>query len=170
MRLLAAANETDETSWFDLLPTVFVFMAGALLISFALRHNAQTSGEKAGTISFHGRSDDIIKSGAYRLGPAEIEAAVLQAPDVKECAVIGLPDSVRGQIVSAVVVLRDGATGSQTLTDEIRGLVRHCVGAHAYPRDVRYVDSLPRTSTGKVDRATLLRTIVDAMPTETSAP
>ena len=112
-----------------------------------------------GTLSFHGRNDDIIKSGAYRLGPAEIEAAVLRSPAVKECAVIGLPDPVRGQIVSAIVVLRDGEVASDGLSAQIRDLVRESVGAHAYPRDVRYVEELPRTTTNKVDRATLRKAL-----------
>lgn len=114
-----------------------------------------------GTLTFHGRSDDIIKSGAYRLGPSEIEAAVLRSEAVKECVVVGLPDPMRGQIVSAIVVLRDGEVVTDALNTEIRDLVRSSVGAHAYPRDIRYVAALPRTTTGKVDRAMLRKTITD---------
>ena len=112
-----------------------------------------------GTLSFHGRSDDIIKSGAYRLGPAEIEAAVLRLAAVKECVAVGVPDPIRGQIVAAVVVLRPGESPTDELTAEIRESVREGVGAHAYPREVRYVDALPRTTTGKVDRATIRRSV-----------
>lgn len=112
-----------------------------------------------GTMYFHGRNDDIIKSGAYRLGPAEIEAAVLRAPDVVACAVIGLPDPVRGEIVSAVVELAAGATPNDAREAAIVDLVRSTVGAHAYPRDIRYIERLPRTTTGKVDRASLRTSI-----------
>ena len=113
-----------------------------------------------GVLYFHGRSDDIIKSGAYRLGPAEIEAAIRKSPLVEDCAVVGLPDAIRGEIVSAVVTLRPGATASSELTTELRDLVRSSVGAHAYPRDVRYVDTLPKTTTGKVDRTTLRASLI----------
>jgi acetyl-CoA synthetase len=110
-----------------------------------------------GQLHFHGRSDDIIKSGGYRIGPAEIEAALLHDPSVAECAVVGLPDPVRGQQVTAFVRLRAAADGDEELTGRLQRQVRETVGAHAYPRAVLYVDDLPRTTTGKVDRATLRR-------------
>jgi acetyl-CoA synthetase len=113
-----------------------------------------------GVLYFHGRSDDIIKSGAYRLGPAEIEAAIRKSPLVEDCAVVGLPDPIRGEIVSAAVTLRPGAAASPELTAELRSLVRSSVGAHAYPRDVRYLDTLPKTTTGKVDRTTLRASLI----------
>lgn len=106
-------------------------------------------------IYFHGRTDDIIKSGGYRLGPAEIEAAILLHPATAECAVVGLPDPVRGQAVAAYVQLATGAEADPDLTRELQEQVRSKVGAHAYPRTVHYVASLPRTTTGKVDRAAL---------------
>ncbi|MGD9700883.1 MAG: AMP-binding protein [Acidimicrobiia bacterium] len=118
-----------------------------------------------GTLQFHGRNDDVIKSGAYRLGPAEIEAAVLRAPGVAECAVIGLPDPIRGQIVAAIVRLHPGATGDDELSAEIRASVRSLVGAHASPREIRYLDELPRTTTNKIDRAALRASLVkEALP------
>jgi acetyl-CoA synthetase len=104
---------------------------------------------------FHGRTDDIIKSGGYRLGPAEIEAAILLHPATAECAVVGLPDPVRGQAVTAYVQLAVGKDADPDLTRELQEQVRRKVGAHAYPRSVRYVTSLPRTATGKVNRAAL---------------
>lgn len=112
--------------------------------------------DERGQIFFHGRSDDIIKSGAYRIGPAEVESALLLDSAVAECAVVGLPDEVRGEIVTAFVRLRDGVA-DDALTARLQQRVRAKVGAHAYPRDVRYVGELPRTSTGKVDRAGLRR-------------
>ncbi len=113
-----------------------------------------------GELYFHGRSDDIIKSGAYRLGPAEIEAAVRLATKVANCAVIGLPDEVRGETVTAVIQLADNGVGDAELESEIKRLVRTKVGAHAYPRNFRYVDRLPVTTTGKVDRSTLRKSFM----------
>ena len=108
-----------------------------------------------GNLYFHGRADDIIKSGGYRLGPAEIEGAILAHPDVSECAVVGLPDPQRGQAVTAFVVLGADVVPSPELTTELQSRVRAKVGAHAYPRHVEYVDGLAKSSTGKVDRASL---------------
>jgi acetyl-CoA synthetase len=111
--------------------------------------------DAAGQVYFHGRGDDLIKSGGYRLGPAEIEAALLLHPAVAECAVVGLPDETRGQIVAAFVRLRDPELSSDSLSDALREQVRGRVGAHAYPREIAYVADLPRTATGKVDRRAL---------------
>lgn len=113
--------------------------------------------DERGQVFFHGRSDDIIKSGGYRLGPAEVEAALLLHPRVADCAVVGLPDPVRGSAVTAYVRVRPGGTSDDRLTAELQRQVRATVGAHAYPRAVHYVTDLPRTSTGKVDRAALRR-------------
>lgn len=111
--------------------------------------------DEAGQIFFHGRGDDIIKSGGYRLGPAEIEAALLAHPAVAECAVVGTPDPLRGQAVTAFVRLRADGPGSGELTAELQQRVRSAVGPHAVPRVVCYLAELPRTSTGKVSRAAL---------------
>lgn len=108
-----------------------------------------------GTLRFRGRSDDIIKSGAYRLGPAEIEGAILRLDVVTECAAVGLPDPIRGQIVAAVVTLREGTTADPALFDSIRDAVRTSVGSHAYPRRIEVVDRMPKTTTNKIDRAAL---------------
>ena len=110
-----------------------------------------------GNLFFHGRADDIIKSGGYRLGPAEIEGAILVHPDVAECAVVGLPDPERGHAVTAFVTLVAGAEPSPELTKELQARVRAKVGAHAYPRRVEFVVALPKTSLGKIDRRTLRR-------------
>jgi acetyl-CoA synthetase len=112
-------------------------------------------GDEGGRLFFHGRGDDLIKSGGYRIGPAEVEAALLAHPAVADCAVVGLPDPVRGQAVTAFVRLRDPGEQSDALGDELRRAVRERVGAHAYPRDVAYVSELPRTPMGKLDRARL---------------
>lgn len=111
--------------------------------------------DEAGQIYFHGRDDDIIKSGGYRLGPAEIEAALLAHPAVAESAVVGTPDPLRGQAVTAFVRLRERSPQTSELTGELQQQVRSAVGPHAVPRAVCYVADLPRTSTGKVSRAAL---------------
>jgi acetyl-CoA synthetase len=111
--------------------------------------------DEEGRLFFHGRGDDLIKSGGYRIGPAEVEAALLAHPAVADCAVVGLPDPVRGQAVTAFVRLREPGQESDALGDELRRAVRERVGAHAYPRDVAYVSELPRTAMGKLDRAAL---------------
>lgn len=120
-----------------------------------LRTGDTAHADEDGNLYFHGRNDDIIKSGAYRIGPAEIEAVILQHAAVAECGVVGLPDPVRGQIVTAAVKLREPHEDSERLTEIFQAEVRKKVGAHAYPRVVRYVDALPRTTNGKLDRKTL---------------
>lgn len=134
-------------------------VAGGWLLTGDTGHADET-----GQIFFHGRDDDIIKSGGYRLGPAEIEAAILAHPAIAECAVIGLPDPVRGQAVTAFVQLRAGAAESGELTAALRQRVRSAVGPHAAPREVRYVTALPRTTTGKLNRAALRREPAPAAP------
>lgn len=111
--------------------------------------------DERGQFHFHGRNDDIIKSGGYRLGPAEIEAAVLAHSAVADCAVVGLPDSARGEVVTAYVRLHDGVRPDDGLARALQDQVRARVGAHAYPREVVFVPTLPRTTTGKVDRGRL---------------
>ena len=117
-----------------------------------------------GTLRFRGRSDDIIKSGGYRLGPAEIEGAVLGVAGVAECAVLGLPDPIRGQAVVAVITLREGRSEDEALHEAIRTAVRASVGAHAYPRLIRVVEQLPRTTSNKIDRAALRVALTEAAP------
>lgn len=114
-----------------------------------------------GQIYFHGRTDDLIKSGGYRIGPAEIEAAILLDPAFVECAVIGIPDPVRGQAVAAYVRLAAGRAGTDDLTKALQDRVRTKVGAHAYPRTVTYVESLPKTTTGKINRNALRQSILE---------
>ena len=125
-------------------------VTGGWLLTGDLAH-----ADEAGQIFFHGRGDDIIKSGGYRLGPAEIEAALLAHPAVAECAVVGTPDPLRGQAVTAFVRLRAGRPETGELTAELQQRVRSAVGPHAAPRVIRYVADLPRTATGKISRAAL---------------
>ncbi len=101
---------------------------------------------------FEGRADDVIKSAGYRIGPFEVESAILQHPAVAEAAVVGTPDALRGQSVTAYVVVRPGVTASPGLSDEIVDLVRTRVGRHQAPREVVLVDALPKTESGKIQR------------------
>ena len=111
--------------------------------------------DDAGNVYFEGRSDDLIKSGGYRIGPAEVEAALFAHPAVQRCAAIGVPDPDRGQQVVAYVVLTAGRHADASLTRDLQSRVRAQVGAHAYPRRIEYVDTLALTSTGKVNRRAL---------------
>jgi acetyl-CoA synthetase len=104
---------------------------------------------------FEGRADDMIKSAGYRIGPFEVESALLKHPAVAEAAVIGKPDDMRGQIVKAFVVLRSGYQSSDALSDELVQAVKSTVGRHQYPRLIEYVGSLPKTETGKIQRFAL---------------
>jgi acetyl-CoA synthetase len=104
---------------------------------------------------FQGRDDDIISSGAYRIGPSEIEDCIMKHPDVAMVAVVGTPDAIRGEVVKAFVVLKQGMAGSPRHTDEIQQLVRQRLAAYEYPREIEFVTGLPMTTTGKVMRREL---------------
>ena len=101
---------------------------------------------------FEGRADDVIKSAGYRIGPFEVESAILGHPAVAEAAVVGAADALRGQIVKAFVVLRAGQAPSAGLREEIVEVVKTRVGRHQYPREVEFVQALPKTETGKIQR------------------
>ncbi|WNC90996.1 acyl-CoA synthetase [Paraburkholderia sp. FT54] len=108
-----------------------------------------------GFIRFVGRDDDVITSAGYRIGPASIEDSLLRHPAVATAAVIGAPDRERTEIVMAFVVLNPGFTGDEALVREIQQHVKTRLAAHEYPREIRFVDSLPLTATGKVIRKAL---------------
>ncbi|WGS48727.1 acyl-CoA synthetase [Paraburkholderia sp. D15] len=108
-----------------------------------------------GFIRFVGRGDDVITSAGYRIGPASIEDSLLRHPAVSMAAVIGAPDRERTEIVMAFVVLKPGVVGDDALVREIQQHVKTRLAAHEYPREIRFVDSLPLTATGKVIRKAL---------------
>lgn len=110
-----------------------------------------------GHIWYIGRRDDVIKAAGYRIGPDEVEATLRRHPQVLEAGVIGVPDAERGTRVVAYVVLRPGATGSEELTTELQTIVRENYSKYAYPREMCFVEALPKSSTGKTDRASLRR-------------
>jgi acyl-coenzyme A synthetase/AMP-(fatty) acid ligase len=108
-----------------------------------------------GYLYFEGRTDDVIVSAGYRIGPFEVESALASHPAVADAAVVAAPDDERGSVVRAVVVLRDGHAPSEHLTRELQDHVKAQTAPYKYPRRVDYVDALPRTATGKVRRAAL---------------
>ncbi len=101
---------------------------------------------------FNSRKDDIISSAGYRIGPNEIESCIESHPAVRVAAVIGIPDAERGQVVKAVVELRDPAMNVPGLADELKQLVRTKLAPYEVPRIVEFVDAIPRTVTGKLQR------------------
>jgi acetyl-CoA synthetase len=108
-----------------------------------------------GYLWYQGRSDDIIKSSGYRIGPAEIESCLVKHPAVANAAVIGKPDATRGSIVKAFIVLQPGTAPSDGLTEEIQNHVRGRLAPYEYPREIEFIDALPMTTTGKVQRKEL---------------
>ena len=102
---------------------------------------------------FVGRNDDVIKCSGYRIGPFEVESALMTHPSVLECAVTAAPDPVRGQVVKATIVLAKGYTASDELKKEIQNHVKKVTAPYKYPRIVEFVDELPKTVSGKIKRA-----------------
>ncbi|HDI10335.1 MAG TPA: acyl-CoA synthetase, partial [Euryarchaeota archaeon] len=118
------------------------------------------TGDKAyvdedGYFWFVGRADDVIKSSGYRIGPFEVESALIEHPAVAEAAVIGVPDEVRGQIVKAFVVLKPGYEPSQDLVKELQEHVKRITAPYKYPREIEFVKELPKTMSGKIKRKEL---------------
>jgi len=105
-----------------------------------------------GYVYFHARTDDLIISSGYNIGAPEVEAALLQHPGVLECAVIGVPDAARGQAVKAFVVLTPGYSASADVTRALQDHVKAIIAPYKYPRHVEFVDALPKTETGKLQR------------------
>ena len=108
-----------------------------------------------GHFFFAGRNDDIITSSGYRIGPFDVENVMIEHPAIAEVAVVGKPDPERTEIVKAFVVLRKGAAPSAELAAELQQHVRKRLSLHAYPREVEFIDELPKTPSGKVQRFVL---------------
>ena len=100
-----------------------------------------------------GRKDDIIKSSGYRIGPFEVESALMEHPSVLECAITGVPDPLRGQIVKATIILAKGYTPSEELKKELQDYVKRVTAPYKYPRVIEFVDEMPKTISGKIRRA-----------------
>jgi len=100
----------------------------------------------------------VIKSSGYRIGPFEVESALLEHPAVLEAAVIGKPDMLRGQIVKACVVLRPGIEAGEDLKRELQTHCKRLIAAYKYPREIEFVRELPKTTSGKTRHAELRQT------------
>lgn len=105
-----------------------------------------------GYIRYQARADDMIVSSGYNISGPEVEDALLSHPAVRECAVVGVPDAARGNIVKAFVVLRDPSAASDALTQSLQAHVKEEIAPYKYPRAVEFIADLPRTKTGKVQR------------------
>ncbi len=115
-----------------------------------------------GYVFFSSRADDVINSAGHRIGPFEIESSLIAHPAVAEAGVIGIPDELRGEVVKAFVVLKPGHARSAALAAELGEWVKSRLSAHAYPRAVEFVDQLPKTPSGKVQRYLLRQLAVVA--------
>lgn len=118
------------------------------------------SGDRAykdsdGYFWFVGRFDDVINTSGERIGPFEVESALVEHPDVVEAGVIGKPDELRGQIIKAFVVIRPGVEKTEKLKEEIAKYVKSNLAGHAYPREIEFIDKLPKTRSGKIMRRVL---------------
>ena len=108
-----------------------------------------------GYLWYQGRTDDVIKSAGYRIGPAEIESCLIKHPAVANAAVIGKPDETRGAIIKAYIVLQPGQQPSKALEEDIQKHVRARLAPYETPREIEFIDALPMTTTGKVQRKEL---------------
>jgi 2-aminobenzoate-CoA ligase len=106
--------------------------------------------DEDGYFSYQSRSDDMIVSSGYNIGAPEVEAAINQHPDVMESAVVGRPDPERGSVICAFIVLREGVEGTDAKRKEIQDFVKQTIAPYKYPRDVRFIDELPRNPSGKL--------------------
>ncbi|HEY5853514.1 MAG TPA: AMP-binding protein, partial [Aldersonia sp.] len=113
--------------------------------------------DDSGMLHFCSRDDDVILMAGYRIGPFDIESVLLRHPAVAECAVIAAPDAVRGEVIEAVVVPTGGADADDALVGELQHWVKTRYSAHAYPRRIHFTDQLPKTPSGKIQRAQLRR-------------
>jgi acetyl-CoA synthetase len=111
--------------------------------------------DEDGYVWYEGRADDVIIAAGYRIGPFEVESACLEHAAVREAAAVASPDTLRGNVVKAFIVLADGYQPSDELADEIKSFVRGRLSAYAYPRRVEFVNDLPKTLTGKIRRIEL---------------
>ena len=113
--------------------------------------------DQDGYFWFEGRDDDVITSSAYRIGPFEVESVLVEHPAVMEAAVVGKDDPDRTQIVTAFCILAPGRTGSPELARELQDFVKKSTAPYKYPREIHFVDELPKTISGKIRRSELRR-------------
>ncbi len=111
--------------------------------------------DKDGYYWFIGRADDVIKTSGERVGPFEVESSLVEHPDIVEAGVIGKPDAVRGEIIKAFVVTKPGVAQTDELKEELKQHVKKHLAGHAYPREIDFIDKLPKTRSGKIMRRVL---------------
>lgn len=116
-----------------------------------------TGRNEDGRFFFTARDDDVIIMAGYRIGPFDVESVLITHPAVVDVAVVGRPDQLRGEVLEAFVVLSPGVVGTEALETELQQLVKTGFAAHAYPRTVHFVDALPKTPSGKIQRFLLRR-------------
>jgi acetyl-CoA synthetase len=142
---------------------------GRRALGLHLDHHREMNGDEAGTEGYYrtgdtawrdedgyfwfvGRTDDLIKTSGYRVGPFEVESALLSHRAVLECAVTGVPDAKRGQVVKATIVLAEGIEESEDLKRELQGHVKQLIAPYKYPRIIEFAEGLPKTISGKIRR------------------
>jgi acetyl-CoA synthetase len=111
--------------------------------------------DKDGYFWFLGRTDDVINTAGERVGPFEVESALIEYPDIVEAGVIGKPDEVRGEVIKAFVVLKPGVLPSNELKEKIKQFMKNNLSGHLYPREIEFIDKLPKTRSGKIMRRVL---------------
>ena len=135
----------------------------------AFRGGWYYTGDKAwrdgdGYLWFEGRDDDVITSSAYRIGPFEVESALIEHPAVAEAAVVGKDDPERTQIVTAFVTLAPGYTGDGELEQDLQRHARELTAPYKYPREIHFVTELPKTVSGKIRRSELREWLREGIP------
>ncbi len=116
----------------------------------------QASMDEDGYFWFEGRSDDIIISSGYTIGPFEVEDALVKHSSVQECAVVASPDEVRGSVVKAFIILKPGEDSSdEALKKELQDHVKELTAPYKYPRKIEFIEELPKTTSGKIRRVEL---------------
>ena len=138
-------------------PTFFLHYLGSEPHRGPWRTGDRVTRDEDGYLHFEGRTDDVIISAGYRIGPFEVESALVAHPAVAEAAVVAAPDDERGSLVRAVVALRDGYAPSERLAQALQEHVKAQTAPYKYPRIVDFADELPKTPSGKVRRAALRR-------------
>lgn len=111
--------------------------------------------DKDGYFWFFGRADDVIKTSGERVGPFEIESALVEYPDIVEAGVIGKPDMLRGEIIKAFIVLKSGVKKTDETKEKIKKFIKNNLAGHLYPREIEFIDKLPKTRSGKIMRRVL---------------
>jgi len=119
------------------------------------RTGDQAAWDEDGYLWYQGREDDMFKSAGYRIGPAEIENCLVKHAAVANCAVVPAPDETRGAVIKAFILLAPGFAPSTELEESIRAHVKRSLAPYQQPREIEFIDALPMTTTGKVQRKVL---------------